>query len=318
MIGPVVPGMTKDQDFIRGLVPPSSQLSAAEGARATLLRVARPLACSVAIHLGLGAVVVAGSAALGTPPVTPVAWLDLEPAVIPPEAPAPIAAAPRPRPVRPAPIEPRTPEPLKAPTPITPPVPDERVAPPAPPLMAATPREATPEPPPSPSVSNAPTSPIVTSAPSVAAGSTAPDADRVPAAAASSGPPTDPKASRDNQERGPDTARPPVVASRPPDTPPGGPIVRAARPRGGYQVRPLYPESARRAGIQGTTMLRIFIERDGRVSDVTVQRSAGDQSLDQAASDAVRRWRFEPAVNSAGPVAMWAVVPVEFRISDRD
>ena len=77
-------------------------------------------------------------------------------------------------------------------------------------------------------------------------------------------------------------------------------------------------ESARRAGIQGTTLLRIFIERDGRVSDVTVQRSAGDQSLDQAASDAVRRWRFEPAVNSAGPVAMWAVVPVEFRISDRD
>jgi periplasmic protein TonB len=295
--------MTKDQDFIRGLVPPSRQLAEGEGPRATLLRVARPFACSVAIHLGLGAVVVAGSAALGTPPVTPVAWLDLEPAVIPPEAPAPIAAAPRPRPVRPAPIEPRAPEPLKAPTPITPPEPEERVAPPAPPSMAATPREAPPEPP-SPSVSSAPPSPIV------AAESKAPDADRVPAgAAAPSGP-------RDNQERGADTARQPVVASRPPDAAPGGPIVRAARPRGGYQVRPLYPESARRAGIQGTTLLRIFIERDGRVSDVTVQRSAGDQSLDQAASDAVRRWRFEPALNSSGPVAMWAVVPVEFRISD--
>ena len=302
MIGPVVPGMTMGQDFIRRLAPPSSRLSDAEGARATLLRVARPLACSVAIHLGLGAVVLAGSAALGTPPVTPVAWLDLEPAVVPPEAPAPIAAAPRPRPVRPAPIEPRAPEPLKAPAPITPPVPEERVAPPAPPLMAAAPREATPEPPPSSSVSSGPPSTAATSAPSVAADSKAPDADRVPAGAATSS--------------SPDTARPPVVASRPPDAPPGGPIVRAARPRGGYQVRPLYPESARRAGIQGTALLRIFIERDGRVSDVTVQRSAGDQSLDQAASDAVRRWRFEPALNSSGPVAMWAVVPVEFRLSD--
>ena len=98
----------------------------------------------------------------------------------------------------------------------------------------------------------------------------------------------------------------------------GGPIVRAARPRGGYQVRPIYPDSARRAGIQGTTLLRIHIETDGRVSDVSVERSAGHQGLDQAAADAVRRWRFEPAQNSAGAVSVWALVPVEFRISDRD
>jgi periplasmic protein TonB len=65
-------------------------------------------------------------------------------------------------------------------------------------------------------------------------------------------------------------------------------------------------------------LLRIHIERDGRVGDVRVQRSAGHQALDEAAADAVRRWRFEPALNSAGPVSMWALVPVEFRISDRD
>ncbi|MGH7306101.1 MAG: energy transducer TonB [Candidatus Rokuibacteriota bacterium] len=110
----------------------------------------------------------------------------------------------------------------------------------------------------------------------------------------------------------------PAVASRTPDASAGGPIVRAARPRGGYQVRPVYPDAARRAGIQGTTMLRIHIEVDGRVSEVTVARSAGHQSLDEAAAEAVRRWRFEPALNGAGPVSMWAVVPVEFRISDRD
>ena len=117
--------------------------------------------------------------------------------------------------------------------------------------------------------------------------------------------------------RGGDGSGKPAVASRTPDAA-GGPIVRSARPKGGYQVRPVYPESARRAGIQGTTLLRIHIEADGHVSDVSVQRSAGHQSLDEAAADAVRRWRFEPALNSAGPVSMWAVVPVEFRISDRD
>ena len=83
-------------------------------------------------------------------------------------------------------------------------------------------------------------------------------------------------------------------------------------------MRPVYPESARRAGVQGTTLLRIHIETDGRVSDVSVARSAGHQALDEAAAEAVRRWRFEPALNAAGPVSMWAVVPVEFRIGDRD
>jgi periplasmic protein TonB len=136
--------------------------------------------------------------------------------------------------------------------------------------------------------------------------------------AATSGTAAPSGASRGPQERGPEGPARSAVASRTPDAAPGGPIVRAARPRGGYQVRPVYPESARRAGIQGTTLLRIHIETDGRVSDVTVERSAGHQSLDQAAADAVRRWRFEPALGSSGPVAMSALVPVEFRIGDRE
>jgi protein TonB len=146
-----------------------------------------------------------------------------------------------------------------------------------------------------------------------------PDRSAAPASvAAGVRAPIDAQASRTTQEGASDSAGKSAVASRTPNSAPGGSIVRAARPKGGYQVRPVYPESARRAGIQGTTLLRIHIEADGHVSDVSVQRSAGHQSLDEAAAEAVRRWRFEPALNSAGPVSMWAVVPVEFRISDRD
>src|SRR5207245_371916 len=135
--------------------------------------------------------------------------------------------------------------------------------------------------------------------------------------ATSASPSTDSGPAREPQERGVNGAGGPAVASRPPDASAGGPIVRAARPRGGYQVRPVYPESARRAGIQGTTLLRIYIERDGRVGDVSVQRSAGHQALDEAAADAVRRCRFEPALNSTGPVSRWALAPVALRIADR-
>jgi protein TonB len=91
-------------------------------------------------------------------------------------------------------------------------------------------------------------------------------------------------------------------------------ITQTAIPRGGYQVRPSYPGTARRLGIQGTTTLRIFVDVDGRVTDIVVEQSAGHADLDHAAADAVRRWRFEPARRGAEAVGMWVLLPVEFRL----
>jgi periplasmic protein TonB len=276
--------------------------------RRTPMRVARPLAWSLAIHLGLGGIVVlAGSA--GPAPAPRAVWLDLQPVVAPaPPTPAPPAPVTRPRPVRPPIAAPR-----EAPVPVPPAMPEEPAAPPQPP---PPPRHevATPEPP----IQSAPISPQTSSAEA----SKAPEPDRSGApssrGAVSASSAVDAPSSGGPHERATGGSGNPAVASRTPEVPAGGPIVRAARPRGGYQVRPVYPDAARRAGIQGTTLLRIHIEVDGRVGDVTVARSAGHQALDEAAAEAVRRWRFEPALSSAGPVSMWAVVPVEFRISDRD
>jgi len=91
-------------------------------------------------------------------------------------------------------------------------------------------------------------------------------------------------------------------------------ITKWASPRGGYQVHPTYPATARRAGIQGTARLRVEVLSDGRVGDVVVDISAGHPDLDRAATDAVRRWRFEPARRGPDPVASWVLLPVEFRI----
>ena len=62
-------------------------------------------------------------------------------------------------------------------------------------------------------------------------------------------------------------------------------------------------------------MLKVHVLLDGRVGDVVVQQSAGHPDLDQAAIDAVRRWRFEPARRGNDPVAMWVLLPVQFQIS---
>jgi protein TonB len=105
----------------------------------------------------------------------------------------------------------------------------------------------------------------------------------------------------------------PVVAAKPPTTAPDG-ITRIARPQGGYQVRPTYPSTPRRLGIQGTTLLRVYVLADGRIGDVLVESSAGHPDLDQAAIGAVRGWRFDPARRGTEPVAMWVLLPVEFRL----
>lgn len=100
-----------------------------------------------------------------------------------------------------------------------------------------------------------------------------------------------------------------------PGSPRGTGITRSAIPRGGYQVQPVYPTSARQLGIQGTSLLRVHVAADGHVTEVVVSRSAGHPDMDQAATAAVRQWRFEPGRRGDEPVAMWVVLPVEFRIS---
>jgi protein TonB len=77
---------------------------------------------------------------------------------------------------------------------------------------------------------------------------------------------------------------------------------------------PRYPESARRAGAQGTTLLKVHVLDDGSLADIKVEESAGHAALDRAALDAVRRWKFEPGRQNGKPVALWVLIPFEFRL----
>ena len=103
------------------------------------------------------------------------------------------------------------------------------------------------------------------------------------------------------------------VAGLPPGAGLGGDS-NVARPLGGYQVKPHYPESARRQGFEGTTLLKIYVSDTGKVEDVLVARSAGHQDLDLAAMEAVKQWRFEPARRGKQSVAVWVMLPVRFAL----
>jgi protein TonB len=87
-----------------------------------------------------------------------------------------------------------------------------------------------------------------------------------------------------------------------------------ARPLGGYQVKPRYPESARRAGVQGVTLLRVRVLENGRVGQVVIDQSAGFRDLDFAAMEAVKKWLFEPARRGKEAVSVWVMLPVKFEL----
>ena len=93
-----------------------------------------------------------------------------------------------------------------------------------------------------------------------------------------------------------------------------GTLTSFAIPKGGYQMKPVYPESARRAGIEGTSLLRFEINEQGMVSKVTVEKSAGHEELDRAAVAAIQRWRFEPARRGSQAVAVWVTLPIRFEL----
>ena len=73
---------------------------------------------------------------------------------------------------------------------------------------------------------------------------------------------------------------------------------------------PVYPEFAREAQIQGKVTLHVLVGKDGRVKNVKVIR--GVTGLNDAASEAVRKWVFKPALSNNKPVAVWVEVPVDF------
>ena len=83
-------------------------------------------------------------------------------------------------------------------------------------------------------------------------------------------------------------------------------------PSAAERVAPSYPESARAKGVQGTVMVQALVGRDGRVLDARV--TSGVPGLDEAAIEAVRQWRFEPARTQGRPVAVWVAVPVKFTL----
>ncbi len=91
-------------------------------------------------------------------------------------------------------------------------------------------------------------------------------------------------------------------------------IITEAEPLYRVNPEPSYPKMARKRGYQGTVILSVLVNREGRVDNLWVFESSGYNILDNAALEAVKEWLFEPGKQGDKPVDMWVEVPVRFEI----
>ncbi|MBI4433086.1 MAG: TonB family protein [Candidatus Omnitrophica bacterium] len=77
---------------------------------------------------------------------------------------------------------------------------------------------------------------------------------------------------------------------------------------------PRYPESARSRGEEGTVWMLVQISKEGRALAVKVKKSSGFAELDQAALEAIERWKFLPARIGAITIESQVQIPVRFEL----
>ena len=133
--------------------------------------------------------------------------------------------------------------------------------------------------------------------------------------------PDEPEPIRLEEEIEPDIEMPDTdvifgIPEGPPPVEPTGPIRvggDVAPPNKLFSPQPQYTEIARKARITGVVIVEAIIDKSGSVTNVKVLKGL-PMGLDQAAVDAIKKWRFEPATLNGKPVAVIYNLTVNFQL----
>jgi protein TonB len=90
--------------------------------------------------------------------------------------------------------------------------------------------------------------------------------------------------------------------------------IQTAYPRYQLNAPPPYPGLARKRGQDGTVIIQVLVNEEGRVDDLKIEISSNFRLLDRAAVSAVRKWSFEPGRRGNERIPMWIRVPVTFKL----
>ncbi len=79
------------------------------------------------------------------------------------------------------------------------------------------------------------------------------------------------------------------------------------------QKKIIYPEIAKRAGVEGKVYVLAFVDETGTVTDAKIIKGIG-AGCDEAALDAVKKTKFKPGKQRGKPVKVQVSIPVVFKL----
>ena len=91
-------------------------------------------------------------------------------------------------------------------------------------------------------------------------------------------------------------------------------IVQAKTLKRVREVPPVYPRDAERQKLSGWVDVEFTVAPDGSTQDLVVRGAEPQRTFDQAAIDAVKRWRFEPIMRHGTAVAQRAALRIRFEL----
>ena len=85
------------------------------------------------------------------------------------------------------------------------------------------------------------------------------------------------------------------------------------------QATPVYPESERTSGVEGTVWVKALVNTQGLIDTVIIAKGVeGHPEFSKSAIEAAKQSTFKPAVNNGKPVAVWITWAVKFQLSSAD
>ncbi|HSD63039.1 MAG TPA: energy transducer TonB [Ignavibacteriaceae bacterium] len=81
----------------------------------------------------------------------------------------------------------------------------------------------------------------------------------------------------------------------------------------GIQSKIVYPEIAKRAGIEGKIYVKAFVDEQGNVTKAVIEKGLG-AGLDEAAVKAVKETKFKPGKQRGKPVKVQVMIPIVFKL----
>jgi protein TonB len=81
-----------------------------------------------------------------------------------------------------------------------------------------------------------------------------------------------------------------------------------------FHTKVVYPEMARKAGMEGEVLVYVYIDEKGQAMDMKVVKGSHDTGFVDAACDAIRKTKFKPGERHSIPAGMWLAVRIVFTI----